>query len=98
MGVGLVVLLTCSIEIPLLNANSVDPDQTPRSVESDLGLHCLPMSLIWDIWHKWVNSLSKIFLKQRNIKEASVFKFTSPKSSPVLTRNSILKRAHVFAC
>ena len=22
-------------------ANSVDPDQTPRSAESDLGLHCL---------------------------------------------------------
>ena len=22
-------------------ANSVDPDQTPRSVASDLGLHCL---------------------------------------------------------
>ena len=24
-------------------ANSEDPDQTPRSVASDLGLHCLPM-------------------------------------------------------
>ena len=23
-------------------ANSVDPDQTPRSAASDLGLHCLP--------------------------------------------------------
>ena len=29
------------------NANSVDPDQTPRSTASDLGLHCLPMSLLW---------------------------------------------------
>ena len=28
------------------NANSVDPDQTPRSAASDLGLHCLPMSLL----------------------------------------------------
>ena len=28
----------------LLYANSVDPDQTPRSVACDLGLHCLPMS------------------------------------------------------
>ena len=25
-------------------ANSGDPDQTVRSVASDLGLHCLPMS------------------------------------------------------
>ena len=24
--------------------NSVDPDQTPRSVVSDLGLHCLPVT------------------------------------------------------
>ena len=27
-------------------ANSVDPDQTPLSAASDLGLHCLPVSLI----------------------------------------------------
>ena len=32
-------------EIPVLNANSIDPDQAPRSVASDLGLYCLPMSL-----------------------------------------------------
>ena len=32
-------------ENPILNANSVDPDQTPRSAAFDLGLHCLPMSL-----------------------------------------------------
>ena len=25
-------------------ANSGDPDQTPRSVASDLGLHCLPVT------------------------------------------------------
>ena len=28
----------------LCNANSVDPDQTPRVAASDLGLHCLPVS------------------------------------------------------
>ena len=28
-----------------LFANSGDPDQTPRSAASDLGLHCLPMGL-----------------------------------------------------
>ena len=26
----------------------------PRSVVSDLGLQCLPMSLLWDARHKWV--------------------------------------------
>ena len=27
-----------------MQANSGDPDQTPHSVPSDLGLRCLPMS------------------------------------------------------
>ena len=27
----------------VLFANSRDPDQTPRSAASDLGLHCLPI-------------------------------------------------------
>ena len=29
-----------------LLANSVDPDQMPYYVASDLGLHCLPLSLL----------------------------------------------------
>ena len=37
-------IINILIAIPVFNANSVDPDQTPRSVASDLGLHCLPMS------------------------------------------------------
>ena len=28
-------------------ANSGDPDQMPHSVASDLGLHCLPFTLLW---------------------------------------------------
>ena len=27
-------------------ANSENPDQTPRSAASDLGLHCLPITLL----------------------------------------------------
>ena len=34
-----------SIEIPVFNTNSVDPDQMPRSAASDLDLHCLAMPL-----------------------------------------------------
>ena len=30
------------------NANRVDPDQASHSVASDLGLHCLPVTLLWD--------------------------------------------------
>ena len=46
-GVGLlfIIILPCFREIPVLNANSVDPDQTSRSVASDMGLQSLPMSL-----------------------------------------------------
>ena len=40
-GVCLVLILPCLTEIPVRNANSVDPDQTPHSAASDLGLQCL---------------------------------------------------------
>ena len=39
---GLRFIVITFTELPVCNANSVDPDQTPRSVASDLGLHCLP--------------------------------------------------------
>ena len=39
-----------------LNANSVEPDQMPGSVASDMFLHCLPVSLLWDARLKWVYS------------------------------------------
>ena len=42
------------MEIPGLNVNSVDPVQTPQFAASDLGLHGLPMSLLWDARHEWV--------------------------------------------
>ena len=32
----------------LPNANSVDPNQTPRFAASTQGLHYLPMSYLWD--------------------------------------------------
>ena len=47
-GVWLVFIITIYIEIPALNANSVDPDQVPCSAASDLNLHYSPMSLLWD--------------------------------------------------
>ena len=41
----LVFIITCFIDIPVVNANSVDPDQAPHSEVSDLGLHYLPVTL-----------------------------------------------------
>ena len=43
---GWFLLLPCFIDIPVLNANSVDPDQMQCSATSDLGLHSLLVSLL----------------------------------------------------
>ena len=51
----LFLLLSFIVEILVLNANSVDPNQTPCSAASDLGLHYLPMVLLWDARHTWFN-------------------------------------------
>ena len=40
-----------------MQANSGDPDQTPHSVVSDLGLHYLPMSHKKDARHAWVKNV-----------------------------------------
>ena len=48
LGVSGWFLLPCFIEILVFNANSVD------SVASDLGLHCLPMSFLWEARLEWV--------------------------------------------
>ena len=53
---GSFLLLSRFIEISEFNANSVDPGQRPRSVASDLGLYCLPMSLLFDARLKWVKN------------------------------------------
>ena len=37
-----------------LFVNSGDPDQTPRSAASDLGLHCLPITLLRVSRLQWV--------------------------------------------
>ena len=45
----LLFFIVCFIKKnPVFNANSVDPDRTPRSVASYLGLHNLSMSILWD--------------------------------------------------
>ena len=51
---GFFLVLKYIMKIPVFNANSIDPDQTPRSVASALGLHCLSMFFKWDAGHKWV--------------------------------------------
>ena len=69
-GISSLVLVLSSIEILVLNANSLDPDKTPRSVASNQGQHCLPISLLWDARHKWVKNrtlLEGIWCTRRQI-------------------------------
>ena len=45
-GAGSILWLLFYFKANILLANSVNPDQTPRYVASDLGLHCPPMTLL----------------------------------------------------
>ena len=47
ISIWLVCIATVFFCSHVFNANSVDPDQTPRSAASDLDLHCLPMPLFY---------------------------------------------------
>ena len=51
----LLLLFPCFTEMPVLNANSIDPDETLLYTVPDLGPHCLPIFHLWDARHKWVN-------------------------------------------
>ena len=45
-GVGSISSLLFYFRWKILLANNEDPDQTPHYVASDLGLHCLLMTLL----------------------------------------------------
>ena len=45
-----------------LFANSGDPDQTPRSAASDLGLHCLPVTRLGVSSLQWVTSRKHTYM------------------------------------
>ena len=55
-GVWLHFIITMFYEFHVLNAKSEDPDPTPLSAASDLGLHALPVFYLWDARIKLVNS------------------------------------------
>ena len=57
-GVWLVNLLPCFKEMHVFNANNVYLDQTPLNAASDVGIHCLPVSILWATRHKWIKKES----------------------------------------
>ena len=50
------IMLLCFIKVPLINANSVDPDQMLHFGASDLGWLCLPVTLLGVSQQKWLTS------------------------------------------
>ena len=55
-----------------LFANSGDPDQMPRSAASDLGLHCLPITLFRVSGPQWVREVDTLF-SQNTISPTTLF-------------------------
>ena len=63
------------VEIPV--SKQCRPDQTPRSAvsvqcllesaASNLGLHCLPMSQIWDARQIWINLILRSYTRTNTI-------------------------------
>ena len=85
------LIITIFIEIPILNANNEDPDQTPRFSGFDLGLYCLLMSFLRDTRHICVNVKSiSIDRKFFPIKKTRLFKYIeiSPPKTQFSDKNS----------
>ena len=55
-GYFLLLHVLCFIEIHAFHANRVDPDQMLHSAASDLGPHCLIITLYWVSGLKWVKA------------------------------------------
>ena len=53
-GVWTILSLLYCFSWKILLANTVDLDQMPHYVASDMGLHCLPMTLLRVSWYEWV--------------------------------------------
>ena len=55
-----------------LFANSGDPDQTPHSAASDLGLHCLPITLLRVSRKQWAKEEYSRISFSSSLKETHV--------------------------
>ena len=74
-----------------MQANSADPDQTPDSVASDLGLHYLPISHKKDARHIWVKMQLFCFSHMKYIVEI-IFLGTSDLSKFINMKMKIKER------
>ena len=74
-----------------LFANSGDPDQTlqndqtPHSAESDLGLHCMPITLLGVYRPQWVLLQNPFTHHMDPIKRKSAFKHAKHTQNQIIT-------------
>ena len=69
-GVWSVLIITMFCYMPVINANSVDPDQMPH---------------LWNAVHKWVNLSQKYFALKNNNFSPKQFDLDSTRSSLIRT-------------
>ena len=70
-----------------LFANSGDPDQTPHSAASDLGLHCLPVTLLGVSRLQWVNADTAQITNVCSLRVGSATSLVKPDSkTQILTK------------
>ena len=81
----------CSIFLwKILLANNIDPDQMPHYVGSDVGLHCLPMTLLRVTKSEWVKCKTHILpFKMHEL-------LSDKKCRPRFTSANILKFALII--
>ena len=57
-------IINISYRIPVLNANSIDTDQTPRPAASDLDLDCLSLSISGTLFINELSNTRVLEIKQ----------------------------------
>ena len=67
-------------------ANSGDPDQTPHSVASDQGLHCLPITLLGVSRQQYIKEMNTIL---RETTLSKVFYFLSEIGSTLIGKRCV---------
>ena len=78
--------------------NSVDPDQTPRSAASDLGLHCLPRHICPSAYGQYcsINLIQTVHSFHKSISRREKWRLTATCASVETDQFSLVTRHEIF--
>ena len=85
---GYIYYLSWFKEVSKLNANIVDTDQRSHSVASDLGLHCLPMSILSVAKLKLIYFLSSEQIIMKSVKLNTLLETNSSACYPIYIKQA----------